>query len=274
MKVFKEYLQRQGYAAKSCSIYYGALQHYLDWLESYSILANEVQYKDILYYLDHCSKEQFSQAKQRTQLTIIRHYYQYLISHEKAEYNPAVKLFIKRKKRLPHDLLKKEEPEELYNQYQGELQSKVIIGLMVYQGVQKAELEALKATHVQLKGGKIFIPSTGKTNSRWLKLEACQILELHELLKERKEKLFFGLSGGKSLDLYLHKLYKQLRKINPNLKNGSQIRQSVITHWLKNEDVRIVQEKAGHRYVSSTERYEQSNLEDLQAQLEKHHPLS
>ena len=273
MSSFKEYLKQQGYAPKSCSIYAGANKHYLDWLEMYSIQANEVQYKDILYYLDHCSKEKFSQAKQRTQLTIIRHYYQYLISHEKAEYNPAAKLFIKRKRRLPHNLLKKEEPEQLYNQYEGDLQSKVIVGLMVYQAVQKAELEALKVTHVQLKEGKIFIPSTGKTNSRWLKLEACQILELHELLKERKEKLFFGLSGGNDLNLYMHKLYKQLRKINPNLKNGSQIRQSVITHWLKNEDVRIVQEKAGHRYVSSTERYEQSNLEDLQAQLEKHHPL-
>lgn len=270
---FKEYLQQQGYAAKSCSIYAGAINHYLDWLKSYSIKANEVQYKDILYYLEYCSKEGCSQAKQRAQLLAIRHYYRFLMSSEQAEYNPAVKLFIKRKKRLPHDLLKKEELEELYQQYQGDIQSKVVLGLLIYQAVQKRELEALKATHVQLKGGRIFIPSTGKTNSRWLKLEACQILELHELLKERKEKLFFGLSGGNNLSLYLHKLYQELRKINPGLRNGKQIRQSVITHWLKGEDVRIVQEKAGHRYVSSTERYEQSNLEDLQAQLEKHHPL-
>jgi integrase/recombinase XerD len=274
MSSFNEYLKQQGYAAKTCSIYTGALQHYLGWLESYSIKANEVQYKDMVYYLEYCSKEGVSQAKQRTQLTIIRHYYQYLISGEKAEYNPAVKLFIKRKRRLPHDLLQKEELEELYRQYQGALQSKVILGLLIYQGVQKAELEALEATHLQLKGGQLFIPSTGKTNSRWLKLEACQILELHELLKERKEKLFYGLSGGNDLNLYLHKLYQQLQKINPNLKNGKQIRQSVITYWLKNEDVRIVQEKAGHRFVSSTERYEQMNLEDLQAQLEKHHPLN
>jgi integrase/recombinase XerD len=273
MIAFKAYLQQQGYAAKTCSIYDGALQHYLDWLESYSIQANEVQYKDMLYYLEYCSKEGVSQAKQRTQLTIIRHYYQYLISSEKAEYNPAVKLFIKRKRRLPHGLLAKEELEQLYQQYQGDLQSKVVVGLLVYQGVQKRELEALKATHVQLKEGKIFIPSTGKTNNRWLKLEACQILELHELLKEREGKLFYGLSGGNNLSLYLHKLYQQLRKINPAVKDGKQIRQSVITYWLKGEDVRIVQEKAGHRFVSSTERYEQTNLEDLQAQLEKHHPL-
>ena len=114
---FKEYLKQQGYAAKSCSIYAGAINHYLNWLKSYSIKANEAQYKDILYYLEYCSKEGCSQAKQRAQLLAIRHYYRYLMSSEQAEYNPAVKLFIKRKKRLPHELLKKEELEELYRQY-------------------------------------------------------------------------------------------------------------------------------------------------------------
>jgi integrase/recombinase XerD len=30
---------------------------------------------------------------------------------------------------------------------------------------------------------------------------------------------------------------------------------------------------AGHKYVSSTERYQQNNLDKLQGQLEKYHPL-
>ena len=30
---------------------------------------------------------------------------------------------------------------------------------------------------------------------------------------------------------------------------------------------------AGHRYVSSTERYQTTNLEDLKEALNKHHPL-
>ena len=70
-----------------------------------------------------------------------------------------------------------------------------------------------------------------------------------------------------------YKLYEQLRNINPEVRNGQQIRQSVITHWLKHHDIRKVQYMAGHKWVSSTERYQQSNLEDLQNQLEKYHPL-
>jgi len=53
-----------------------------------------------------------------------------------------------------------------------------------------------------------------------------------------------------------------------------QIRQSVITEWLKEKNLRTVQYMAGHRYISSTERYKTSNLEDLKDALNKHHLLN
>jgi len=53
----------------------------------------------------------------------------------------------------------------------------------------------------------------------------------------------------------------------------AQIRASVITNWLHHYNLREVQYMAGHRFVSSTERYRTDNLEDLQKELEKYHPL-
>lgn len=53
-----------------------------------------------------------------------------------------------------------------------------------------------------------------------------------------------------------------------------QIRHSVITEWLKEKDLRTVQYMAGHKYVSSTERYLTTNLEDLKEALNKHHPFN
>ena len=72
---------------------------------------------------------------------------------------------------------------------------------------------------------------------------------------------------------FLHLTYA-LRRLNPKVINAQQIRQSVITIWLKTKNLRMVQYMAGHRYVSSTERYQVNNLEDLYNQLEKFHPLS
>jgi integrase/recombinase XerD len=65
-----------------------------------------------------------------------------------------------------------------------------------------------------------------------------------------------------------------LQKTNPEIQSGKQIRISVITHWLKTIDVRKAQYMAGHRHVSSTEKYKQYDLKDLQEQLKKFHPLN
>ena len=57
------------------------------------------------------------------------------------------------------------------------------------------------------------------------------------------------------------------------MKSASQLRQREITEWLKVKDLRTVQYMAGHRYVSTTERYQSNNLEDLEEALNVHHPL-
>jgi integrase/recombinase XerD len=72
---------------------------------------------------------------------------------------------------------------------------------------------------------------------------------------------------------FLHLVYN-LRRTNPKLINAQQIRQRVITLWLKTKDLRTTQYMAGHRYVSSTERYQVNNLDELYKQLELYHPLS
>jgi len=52
------------------------------------------------------------------------------------------------------------------------------------------------------------------------------------------------------------------------------IRQSVIANLLKEKnDVRVVQEFAGHRRTSSTEAYKQTGLEELKQAIDKFHPL-
>ena len=60
----------------------------------------------------------------------------------------------------------------------------------------------------------------------------------------------------------------------PRKVNALTIRQSVITNLLKqNNDLRIVQSFAGHKYPSTTERYKQSNVEALQTALQIYHPI-
>ena len=68
-------------------------------------------------------------------------------------------------------------------------------------------------------------------------------------------------------------MFDQLRKLNAKVINAKQIRSSVITEWLRKNHLRQVQYMAGHKYVSSTMRYQANNLDDLQSELERHHPM-
>jgi hypothetical protein len=65
----------------------------------------------------------------------------------------------------------------------------------------------------------------------------------------------------------------EIQAINPVITNALHIRGSVILNWLKIHPKRQVQYMAGHKYLSSTEKYASQEVEDLQDALAKHHPF-
>jgi integrase/recombinase XerD len=196
-----------------------------------------------------------------------------------------------------------EELEIIYQSYPAESprtkRNKIILGLFIYQAIKTEELSKLEPGHVKLKEGKIYIPGNRRCNGRMLELKPFQILELHEYLTEIrpkileeitkpkparkpdkinesriKDQLFVSINGSEHIKNSLLHLFRDVQKINPNVINAVQIRQSVITYWLKTMNLRQVQYMAGHKYVSSTERYQTNNLANLQGKLERYHPLN
>jgi len=84
------------------------------------------------------------------------------------------------------------------------------------------------------------------------------------------------LSLGKSDNLHgtLYKLTKELKSLNQSFTDIKQLRTSVIIHWLKQYNLRKTQYLAGHKYISSTERYVQDDLESLHETVNNFHPFS
>lgn len=120
------------------------------------------------------------------------------------------------------------------------------------------------------------------TLSRTLELKSQQILPLWRYLEKDREVLqekidchtgaLFPVKGDR---FFLNdRLFFELKKLNHKVKNAKQIRASVITHWLSQYNIREVQYMAGHRYISSTERYLQDDLESLHDYIESLHPIS
>jgi integrase/recombinase XerD len=301
---FIEWLQKSRYAKDTIRSDSNYTLSFLAWLQDQKIKETAVTYNDLMAFIDHSATEGDSNVLINRKLSAIRKYYEYLGYKGEAEKNPAAGLFIKCKRQtVPSNLLTPEELSAIYDNYQvTDLRSqrnKVMIGFLVYQGVTREELEKLEITHIKLNSGRIEVPSGKHSNSRILQLESIQILDLQEYIQitrgeilkaqgsygtgrkpdsinhdKAQGQLFISMHGSDNIkNTFLHLVYA-LRRLNTKVTTAQQIRQSVITAWLKTKNLRTVQYMAGHRYVSSTERYQVNNLEDLYHQLEKLHPLS
>ena len=219
----------------------------------------------------------------------LKHYYRYLQELEIIGANPIDQVEIKGIKRKSlHDLFSKEELRQIYQQYQvkglvGE-RNKVIVGLMVYQGLGSAELGVLKAEDLKLREGKLNVVGSRKSNARMLELHAFQIIDLQEYIYQTRP-LLVAKRGKESTQLFISaghsnafrglmlQLMRQLKDQHSRIKSSKQLRASVITNWLKEHNLRKVQYMAGHRYVSSTESYLVNEIEDLREDIVKYHPI-
>jgi integrase/recombinase XerD len=285
---FEGYLQNRKLSERSIKLYIQYTTYFFNWINSKAIEEESVSYTDLLSYVKDCRKEGKSTRYINHILGVLRHYYNFLKYEGKVRSNPATGLFLKGvRSRLPHDLLSEEQLEELYSSFKmkNPLEDKLyktILGLMVYQGLSTGEVERLEVQHLKLREGKITIPASRKSLSRELKLEAVQVYELQEYVSSTREQLLRKrvtgsncLFIGPSDYIYHHfkKLNKALRKAHSYYKDCTQLRESRIACWAEQYDLRYAQYLSGHRYVSSTERYERTSMKDLETELNKFHPL-
>ncbi len=266
----------------SLNRYRNYLGMFLQWMEQAQLTSNKVRTVDILSFIASIKATSSREMQNRT-LQIVRQYF----DDKHHPHNPAMGIKIKGAiKRIPHNLLDKETLEGLYKKYPlltpNDYRNKVITGLVVYQALTSEDLHKIRLEDVKLAEGKLYVRAHNNMNSRVLALEGFQIMELHEYIEQIRpqflnssisEQLFISSKGNEHIMNVLRKLMATLRKLHPEVKNLTQLRSSVIAEWLKDKDVRIVQYMAGHKRVSSTERYQAINLEDLQEQLNKFHPL-
>lgn len=303
MGTFKTYLQSKGLSQKSIESNEQQLCYYLNWSEDEKLEVENTTHNDLVAYIKHLQKKGIKQITVQKYIGTLKHYFNWLVERQIIKNNPCENLNIKgvQRKQLYH-ILKKLELEKLYESYSTEIEkdetnngqfksseltpkrNKVILGLMIWQGLGTAELSSLQVKDVKLREGKIYVPGGRKSNEREMKLEATQILDLMEytlqtrkellaLTNKETEQLIISTGQGSGINNLMTKLVQQLRKLNPNVSSVKQIRTSVITHWLKNYNLREVQYMAGHRFVSSTESYLINDLDDLQEDISKFHPI-
>lgn len=166
----------------------------------------------------------------------------------------------------------------------------IMLGLLVYQGLATSELQRITINDIDLNKGTLKINSSKKSNERTLQLKASQIGAIINYIEnirpkffvfcEERESLFFALpecskqkTNATNLMHTFKALTKQVKSIDKNLLNFKQVRASVIMQWLKTEGLRKTQYNAGHRYISSTEKYLPNQIDGLIDDITKYNPF-
>lgn len=294
MMNFRQYLVMEDYAKTTINSYVRTTEKFTAWCDVKNYDPTNIDYKACLVYVKKLQQSSVTKKTIKRHVGALKVFFNYLIEENYRGDSPVENINIRGVKRiLNHNLLEFEEMEDLYHGYPTEnitfpncpsvaMRNKVITGFMVYQGMNATALKSLKYDHVNIDKGTVYIPSTRTTNSRTLELKSGQIIPLirymekdRELLQEKIDnytQALFPLNIDRFYILY--EVFKELKKINHKAKNVNQIRASVLTCWLSHYNIREVQYMAGHRYISSTERYVQDDLENLHEAIETLHPIS
>ena len=285
---------------------------FISYLDGDNTEVENTTAKEVLAYLNLLQKRGHENSTRSTRLNVIKQFMNWQLALGHRADNPITHLKIRGiKQQKLYPILDKQQLEQIYNQYQipneedtnknknwfttyklAKHRNKAILSLMIHQGLTTPEIAKINVEDLKLKAGKIYISGSRKSQERTLELKSHQIIELmeyqyttrKELLEYQTEKntdlLFLAVpSAGKQKATGEGKLQvwksltKEIKAQHPIFINFKQVRTSVITHWLKQYNLRQVQDMAGHRYVSSTEAYLVNNTEDLQKDVDQYHPF-
>ena len=281
------------------SLMQSSVKSYLYDIEKYkknNKNAEKYDYQKVMQYVEILRNENSVNNVKRV-IASIKKYYDYLIEIGKRKDNPARAIRLRDNTENPiqlQDLFTQKELESLLvpriERYPFLVKrNKIIMSLLVNQGIRIGEIEHLKLSDIDLEKACVQIHKTGITNARNLPLKAEQILLLYEFINHDRNQLKTWRNDQNPL--LLGKLGTPIRKEDVNYLISTYqkapfgglgakkltsitIRQSVIANlFIKNNDLRIVQHFAGHKSPDTTEKYRQTGLDALKTAIDKLHPI-
>jgi integrase/recombinase XerD len=256
----------------------------------------EITYNQVLQFIDHERKRGIEHQSVTRMVNSIRIYFDYLVDSGAAERNVIRQIRINQvgRRALPQ-IMSQEQLNKIYHEYTNlpkwhhqsdralliHQRNTVVLGLIIYQGLDSGQVATLELRHLNLEEGKIYIPSGRKNNARLLQLDTIQILPMKTYLDgtrlqlmntQRQDPTDYLFPVKKSSEM-VSRIICQVKRIDPEVTGSRQIRSSVIMGWLRQYNIRQVQYMAGHKSIRSTESYRLQDLTDLTRQLELFHPL-
>lgn len=259
----------QNYSEQTVKSYMFAINHFLVMNPK----AKRYKYRNIVEYMEEISQQQPNAKYRVVILSAIKKYYDYLVMSGYREDHPCKKLNVKVNSNQAvqvQDLFSSEELQLLLtreNRYENlDTRNHVLLNLLIYQGLTSDEIIRLNVQDIDLDAGTIYIKASKNLNWRKVKLLPQQIMPFFKYINEIRPRMLRGTTDkliitklGKPI--VVNSIYAMIEPLKPlfpdkNL-NPQTIRMSVICNWLNEQKLPLehVQERAGHKWPGTTEKY-------------------
>ncbi len=284
---FEDYLYKFGHTPKTVKSYLFANKIFMTDNPS----PEDFKYKDIVEYLN---KKVDDYANSNTKVYILngmKKYYDYLLETGRRDDHPCRNFFVRnqRNKQVIHqDLFSTHELEMMLEREEryADLQQRnqVVISLLIYQGLHSREISNLNLSNVDLDSGTIFIRATPKVSQRHLEITNKQYRLFDRYLNEGRKALLrddnqafvLGKLGTRMSVDDIHYLVSTFKGLFPDRNlTPATIRQSVIANWLNEKKLPLeqVQLLSGQKWISTTIKYKQVNIDEQRKLMNRFHPL-
>lgn len=261
------------------------LRHFTEHLQANDLQHwSDVTESEVRDYVSARHRQQLSARSLQRELSAIRSFFNYLITEQQINYNPAKSVQAPKAKQLLPKTLDVDQMQRLLEiRDEGPLaiRDKAILELFYSSGLRLSELVNLDLAQLELKQGMLTV--TGKGNkTRRLPIGKKAIEALQNWLVVRKEML-----KTENPAVFLSQLGKRIstRSVQQRMRHWAQkqgminhvhphmLRHSFASHILESSgDLRAVQELLGHSDINTTQIYTHLDFQHLSKVYDKAHP--
>lgn len=256
----------------------------------------EATYADVLHYIENQRVAYSNPQTVATVLHAVKSYYAWLLDSGQRADHPCRSIQLKDKVpvRPLSTLFSRAELQTLLQRTERygllAVRNRLILSLLITQALTVGELARLGLEHLSLAARTLTVLPSRMLNGRLLPLAEEQLPLLENYLqKDRPRLLSRGNSDTQGISSLLlthrgrtengeniHYLVSTFQSAFPDRKlNPKTIRQSVLASMLAGGyDLRYVQVFAGHKHLSSTQRYLPTTDQVLWEQIQQRHPLA
>ena len=287
MMTFERYMRHMGHSNSTIRSYLFANRIFLADNQS----PENYTYKDVVEYLNGKLRGYNNRNTLVYLLNGMKKYFDYLVATGLRDDHPCKTFQIRnlRKREVIHqDLFCSEELEKLMDREERykdlRLRNQVLVSLLIYQGLNSSEIETLDVSHIDLDGGTVFLKGSRNLGKRHLELDKCQygLFDCYKnqarknLLRDDSKAFLLNKLGQRVTSDGIHYLISTYKLLFPGRAlTPSSIRQSVIANWLNEKKLPLLQAQhlAGHKWVSTTLKYRQENMEGQRELMNRWFPI-